>query len=274
MTAHVRFRATIRSLTGIELPDHKISMIEQRLRRRVIHWKFDDTDQYLTALLRNELPEEELRMVVDLMTTNTTSFFRESEHFDLLRDRVLPEALSRKGGRMPRIKIWSAASSEGAEAYTIAMVLAEAVREGKRFDWAILGTDISSRMIEKADQGIYLAEQMSTVPADMAQRYIMTGTGGSAAGKARIVPELRRKVQFREMNLMDATYPVDTDVDVIFLRNILIYFDAPTKVAVVKRITRHLAPGGYLFVGHSESMVVREPDLAQIVPTVFQKGLK
>lgn len=273
MTAHVRFRATIRSLTGIELPDHKVSMIEQRLRRRVTHWKFADTDQYLTALLRNELPEEELRMVVDLMTTNTTSFFRESEHFDLLRDRVLPDILSRKSTHKPRIKIWSAASSEGAEAYTIAMVLAEAVRSGQRFDWAILGTDISSRMIEKGDQAIYLAEQMSTVPDIMAQRYIMMGTGGSAAGKARIVPELRRKVQFREMNLMDATYPVDTDVDAIFLRNILIYFDAPTKAAVVHRVARHLAPGGYLFVGHSESMIVRQPGLAQIVPTVFQKGL-
>ena len=153
----------------------------------------------------------------------------------------------------------------------LAMVLAEANRQGNRFDWAILGTDLSGRMIEKATSAIYAPDQLTGIPVDLARRYLMHASSGPMAGKLRIVPELRARVRFHQMNLMDEKYPVDPDVHVVFLRNILIYFDAPTKAAVIERVTRHLRPGGYLFVGHSESMVVRHPELAQIVPTVFQK---
>lgn len=151
------------------------------------------------------------------------------------------------------------------------MVLAEAQRGGAAFDFAILGTDISKRMIEKAREAVYSVEQLSTVPGDLERRYVLVSDHPSVAGKARIAPELRRHVRFRVLNLMDETYPVPQDVDVIFLRNVLIYFDNADKQAVIARLTRHLAPGGYLLVGHSESMAVRNDGLRQVRPTIFQR---
>ena len=269
-----RFSHIIRTLTGISLPASKAPMIEQRLRKRMVLWQLPDANSYLQALVNGELPEDELRQVIDLITTNTTSFFRENEHFVFLRNHIVPEVIAQAGVKKARMKVWSAASSEGAEAYTIAMVLAEACRTGPRFDWGVLGTDISRRMIKKATIGVYDNEQISTVAPDLARRYIMTAQTPRMGGKVRIVPELRQRVKFRHMNLMDASYPVDRDVSVIFLRNILIYFDAPDKAAVVQRMADHLQIGGYLIVGHAESMVVRCNGLEQVKPTIFKKIAK
>lgn len=267
-----RFRELIRSITGISLPPSKVQMIDQRLRRRVVAFALPDTEAYLEKLLGGDLPEDELRTVIDLITTNTTSFFRESDHFDFLRDEIAAaKAAETRPGKRARLKIWSAASSEGAEAYTAAMVLTEAQKKGMAFDYAILGTDLSERMIERATTAVYSNEQLSTVPADLVRRYFLSSSDPSVAGKSRVVPELRRNVRFRNLNLMDETYPVDRDVDVIFLRNILIYFDPADKERVVHRLTQHLRLGGHLLVGHAESMVVRHPSLRQVKPTIFQK---
>lgn len=267
-----RFRALIRSITGISLPPSKVQMIDQRLRRRVVAFDLPDTEAYLEKLLGGELPEDELKTVIDLITTNTTSFFREADHFVFLRDEIaIRKAAESRAGKRARLKIWSAASSEGAEAYTAAMVLTEAQKKGHAFDYAILGTDLSHRMLERAAAAIYGNDQLSTVPDDLVRRYFLSSSDPSVAGKSRVVPELRRHVRFRHLNLMDETYPVDRDVDVIFLRNILIYFDPADKERVVHRLTQHLAPGGHLLVGHAESMVVRHPNLRQVKPTIFQK---
>ena len=267
-----RFRELIRSITGISLPPSKVQMIDQRLRRRVVAFALPDTEAYLEKLLGGDLPEDELKTVIDLITTNTTSFFRESDHFDFLRDEIAAtKAAETRPGKRARLKIWSAASSEGAEAYTAAMVLTEAQKKGMAFDYAILGTDLSERMIERATTAVYSNEQLSTVPADLVRRYFLSSSDPSVAGKSRVVPELRRNVRFRNLNLMDETYPVDRDVDVIFLRNILIYFDPADKERVVHRLTQHLRTGGHLLVGHAESMVVRHPSLRQVKPTIFQK---
>jgi len=268
-----RFRELIRSLTGISLPPSKVQMIDQRLRRRVLAFGLADTETYLEQLLGGSLPGDELRTVIDLITTNTTSFFRESEHFDYLAEVIAPKVATRsRPGRRARLKLWSAASSEGAEAYTAAMMLEEARRRGHDFDFAILGTDLSQRMVERAMAAIYDTDQLTTVPPDLLRRYVLTASDPSLAKKARIAPELRQKVKFRNLNLMDAHYPVDRDVDVIFLRNILIYFDPITKERVVERLADHLRPGGILIVGHAESMVVRNSALRQVKPTIFQKN--
>lgn len=269
-----RFRDLIRSLTGISLPPSKVLMIDQRLRRRVVAAGLPDTEAYLEKLLGGALPADELRQVIDLITTNTTSFFREADHFDQLVQAILPERLALRGAggiARRRFKLWSAAASEGAEAYTAAMVLEEA-RRRMDFDYAILGTDISQRMLERATAAIYADDQLSTVPRDLVARYFLRSTAPSMAGKSRVVPELRSRVRFRHLNLMDTSYPVDRDVDVILLRNVLIYFDAEDKEQVVDRLVGHLAPGGYLMVGHAESMVVRHARLRQVRPTIFQKG--
>lgn len=267
-----RFRDLIRSITGISLPPHKVQMIDQRLRRRVMAFGLPDTETYLGQLMSGALPKDELGQVIDLITTNTTSFFREAEHFTFLTDVVLPEKMAqiRQGGPA-RLKLWSAAASEGAEAFTAAMVLEEARRAGKGCDWAILGTDLSQRMVERAQAAIYANDQLTTVPAALQRRYFLTSDDPSVAGKSRVVPELRRNVRFRHLNLMDQRYPVDRDVDVVMLRNILIYFDQDDKERVVDRLAGHLLPGGYLIVGHAESMVVRHAALRQVRPTIFRK---
>lgn len=267
-----RFRELIRSITGISLPPSKVQMIDQRLRRRVVAFGLTDTEAYLEKLLGGELPGDELRTVIDLITTNTTSFFRESEHFDFLANEVAPQVAARsRNGQRARLKIWSAAASEGAEAYTAAMVLEEKRRAGLAIDYAILGTDISQRMLERAVAAVYGNDQLTTVSADLQRRYFLSSADPSVKGKSRVVPELRQKVRFRHLNLMDASYPVDKDVDLIFLRNVLIYFDPADKERVVHRLAAHLRPGGWLLVGHAESMVVRHDTLQQVKPTIFRK---
>lgn len=266
-----RFRSMVRERTGISLVASKVPLIEQRLRRRVQAHAMPDTETYLRRLLDGSLGEEEVRAVVDVITTNTTSFFREPAHFAFLRDEILPGVLSLAGSRRARLKLWSAASSEGAEAFSAAMVLAEAERAGADFDWAILGTDISARILDRARQATFEVAQMQTVPRTLVRRYFMSSGDPEFEGKVRVVPELRARVRFHPLNLMDATYPVARDVSVIFLRNVLIYFDPTDKQKVIRRMRDHLAPGGFLIVGHAESMVVDCPGLAQVRPTIFRR---
>jgi chemotaxis protein methyltransferase CheR len=268
---HDRFRAHILKQTGISLSQAKTSMIEQRLRRRVVENGFSKIEHYLSALLSGKLGAPEMDMAVDMITTNTTSFFREKQHFDYLSDVLLPKMLAERRTPLPRLKFWSAASSEGAEAFTLAMVLAEAQRHGKRFDWAILGTDLSSRMVAKARKGIYNADQIDQIAPELRQRYTMVSTAPEQAHLARIVPELRAKVQFKQMNLMAPSYPVDHGIDVIFLRNVLIYFRLEDRQKVVEHLMHHIRPGGYLFVGHSEGMSVQCAGLEQIKSTILRK---
>jgi chemotaxis protein methyltransferase CheR len=266
-----RFRAQILKETGISLSASKTSMIEQRLRNRVIENKFNKTEDYLTALLSERLGPQEMGIAVDMITTNTTSFFREKQHFDYLSDVLLAQMLSNRREPVPRLKLWSAASSEGAEAFTLAIILAEAQRRGMRFDWAVLGTDISGRMVAKARRGIYQSDQIEQIAPDLRQRYTMAPNSAEHGNLVRMVPELRAKVQFKQMNLMDANYPVDDGVDVIFLRNVLIYFESDARQKVVRNLQRHLRPGGYLFVGHSEGMSVQCAGLEQIKSTILRK---
>jgi len=266
-----RFRSLIRDLTGINLVATKVSLIEQRLRRRVLAQGLPDTETYLRRLLDGSLGEGEVRTVVDLITTNTTSFFREPEHFTYLGGHILPDLLAASGVGRPRVKISSAASSEGAEAFSAAMVLAEAERAGAAFDWGVLGTDISAGILGRARQATYDRSQMQTVPQPLFKRYFMTSTDPEFRDTVRVVPELRRRVRFHALNLMDPVYAVARDVSVIFLRNVLIYFDPSDKKKVVRRMRDHLAPGGFLIVGHAESMVVDCPGLVQIRPTIFRR---
>ncbi len=263
------FRDKVLKATGISLPPTKAPMVDQRLKRLVIAGGFDTTEQFLQAVLADPRRAEDLEAAIDLITTNTTSFFREAQHFTYLTEHILPQLLAKKG--RPRLKFWSAASSEGAEAYTIAMVLAEAQRNGAVFDFAILGTDISTRMIDKANRAIFGREQTSGIPKHLLQRYFLTARDAHHAGQSRAVPELRARVRFRLMNLMDDTYPLDQDISVAFLRNVLIYFSSEDQRQVVNRVARHLAPGGYLIVGHAESMAVQSASLQQVVPTIFRK---
>lgn len=261
-----RFVDFVRDEIGVKLGDTKRTMLESRLRRRIATLGLADFDSYLNWLFDEGALAEEREIIFDAVTTNKTDFFRESEHFDLLSRVCLPEFLA--SGRQ-RCKVWSAAASTGLEAYTIAMVLAEAARVTP-FDWAVLGTDINTEVLQTARRAIYSADLTQVVPPMLRQRYFLIGHSDFERS-VRVAPELRAKVHFQRLNLMDEVYAIDHDVDVIFLRNVLIYFEPADQLRVIDRMAGHLAPGGFLFVGHSESMVVRHPMLTQIAPAVYRR---
>ncbi|MBO0902853.1 CheR family methyltransferase [Jiella sonneratiae] len=266
-----RLAALVTIETGIKLPPAKRLMIEGRLRKRMRACNQPNLDAYCRFLFDQGGLESEITHVIDVVTTNKTDFFREPEHLDFLEQQMVPDLLGRpRSGR--RLKIWSAASSNGAEAWSIAMVLEDLERSRRDFSYAILGTDISNVVLAQACRAVYPMEAMAPVPRDKRQRYVMDSRDPELRGAVRIVPELRRRTRFERMNLMDERYPYDRDVDVIFLRNVLIYFDKPDQAAVVARLASHLRPGGYLVVGHSESMVVQEKNLRPVGPTIFRKG--
>jgi len=254
---------------GIKLPPAKRLMLEGRLQKRVRALNHSSVNEYAERLLDGEYLETELVHLIDCVTTNKTDFFREPSHFDFLRDVAVHELLGRRG-RTQDLKIWSAACSTGMEAYTTAIVLDNMLRSGSRFQFRILGTDISTSVLRLAKLGIYSKEMIAPVPEDLAKRYFLRSRERMSS-EVRVVPELRRTVNFMRMNLMDPTYPVDRDVDVIFCRNVLIYFDKATQRKVVDRLCSHLRPGGYLLVGHSESMVHQgSVGLRQVQPTIFK----
>jgi chemotaxis methyl-accepting protein methylase len=255
--------------TGIRLPASKRTMVESRLRKRLRALGLASLDEYCELILERGHLEQELIHVIDCVTTNKTDFFREPDHFVALQERVLPRLLiDRKFKNERIIKVWSAACSIGAEVYTLAMVLDE-LSEPLYFKYSLLGTDISTVVLEQAAKAIYPASMLDPVPPTLRRRYVMMATDPKQ-DTARIVPELRCRARFMRLNLMDKTYPVDTDVDVVFCRNILIYFSRQTQDEILERLCSHLRPGGFLFVGHAESLTGAERfGMRQFAPTVF-----
>jgi chemotaxis protein methyltransferase CheR len=260
----------IEGRVGIRLPNTKRTMVEGRLRKRVRALNLANLNDYGAHLFERGHLQDELIHLIDCVTTNKTDFFREPSHFDFLRNVAVPALVASQRRRPANLKIWSAACSTGPEVYTIAMVLQDMVAAGAGMRFSILGTDISTEALQEARTAIYSRAVIEPVPAGMKQRYVMCARD-PGRDVARIAPELRRMTQFARLNLMDEQYPFDRDVDVIFCRNVLIYFDKPTQQAVIGRLTSHLRPGGYLLLGHSESMAGSGiPGLRQVLPTIFQ----
>lgn len=267
-----RFSRMVQQSIGVQLPASKRVMVESRLRRRVHELGLGSVDDYFRHLFDNGGLSQELDTIFDAVTTNKTDYFREAEHFIHLTERIIPARLSRRQatGRSSMFKVWSAAASTGAEAYTAAMVLAD--RESRRgaFEWRILGTDINRKVLMEAKRAVYPEAVIQPVPAAFRDRFLMRGQGPQK-GNWRVVPDLRRRVSFQKMNLMDRQYPVDRDLDVIFLRNVLIYFSEEDQARVIAQLSSHLAHHGHLIVGHAEGMVVRHPSLRQVGPAVYCK---
>jgi chemotaxis protein methyltransferase CheR len=255
---------------GIKLPAAKRLMIEGRLLKRVRALSYSDVNEYVEHLFDAAHFETELIHLIDCVTTNKTDFFREPSHFSYMKGVAVPDILRRKGRGNRPLKVWSAACSTGMEAYTIAMVLDDMIFAGASFQFSVLGTDISTSVLHLAETGIYTPEMIAPVPAEFARRYFLSSRD-PGRDEVRVVPRLRRCANFMRMNLMDVVYPVDRDVDIIFCRNVLIYFDKPTQRKVVEQLCSHLRPGGYFIVGHSESMIHNElTELQQLKPTIFR----
>ncbi len=268
-----RIATLIGGLAGIKLPPAKHLMVEGRLRKRMRALGYANLTEYCRFLFDEGGLDSDLVHVIDAVTTNKTDFFREPEHFTCLEKNIVPSLLERRGGvQKAKLKLWSAASSSGAEAYTMAMVMADLAARTHAFDFAVLATDISTEVLAAGKRAVYPREMVSPVPPEMQRRYLMRGQGAAYSSVVRMVPELRRRVHFERLNLMDETYPFDRDVDVIFLRNVLIYFEKATQEAVVQRLVGHLRPGGFIILGHSESMIGSNLRFDQWSPGVFRKS--
>ncbi|MBO9099671.1 MULTISPECIES: CheR family methyltransferase [unclassified Rhizobium] len=253
--------------SGIKMPTTKLTMLEGRLRRRLRATGITSFDDYCDFLFNGEGLETETVHLIDAVTTNKTDFFREPKHFEYMEAVALPD-LVKRGER--RLRAWSSACSTGAEPYTMAMVLSEFAERVPGVDYSVLATDLSTDVLEAARIGIYADSLVEPVPADLRRKYVMSSKQQQRR-EVRIAPRLRSHVGFGRMNLMDKSYGVGGPMHIIFCRNVLIYFDKPTQADVIGRLCDCLLPGGYLFIGHSESLAGIDLPLKQVSNTVFQR---
>jgi chemotaxis protein methyltransferase CheR len=246
-----RLAALVYSEAGIRLGPEKRTMLEARLKRRLRALALDSYARYCDLLFSEEGRGDERIRFIDVVTTNKTDFFREAGHFDFLAQRALPEWTAR-GMDRPML-LWSAGCSTGEEPYTLAMVLSEYAEAHPGFRFRILATDISTAVLEKAEMSVYTIDSVGPVAPELRRKYLLRSRDRSS-NHVRVAPELRRLVEFRRLNFMDADYGLEQKADAIFCRNVLIYFDRPTQERILRRLTDCLMPGGFLFVGHAETL--------------------
>ena len=254
------------------MPDSKVSMIQSRLLRRVRSLGLASIDDYCEYLFSAPGAEAERGHFINAVTTNKTDFFREPQHFKYLTETALPR-LEHSGCPISekRIAVWSAACSSGEEPYTLAMVLSEFGAGRPGFDFRILATDVSTKVLQIAKEAMYSHEQIAPVPRDLRQKYLLQGRDKERR-LTRVIPALRRTVSFHQLNFMDADYGVRDMFEVIFCRNVLIYFDRLTQEAVMNKLCRNLAPGGYLFISHSESLSGLDVPLVSLGSSCYRKS--
>jgi chemotaxis protein methyltransferase CheR len=250
--------------SGIALGEQKTSLVVSRLSKRLRELGLATFTEYYDTVTKDRTREEFTRML-DLISTNKTDFFREPKHFDFLRDRILPELEGTK-----RIRIWSSACSTGEEPYTIAITLFEHVKNPLEWDFKILASDLSTRVLAKAAAGLYEENRFRDVPPDILKRHFLRGRGDHL-GQFKVKPHLSEIIQFRRLNLMGEQFPIKTPLDLIFCRNVMIYFDRPTQETLVNKFHRYLKPGGHLFIGHSESLQWVNHPFTLVTPTIYQK---
>jgi len=246
-----RFSEMIQQECGIKMPASKKTMLEARLRKRLRALGYPDFEHYCDYVFGPGGFEHELVHLLDVVTTNKTDFFREGVQFEFLQRTALPTLLER-GMRGP-LRAWSAGCSTGEEAYTLAMVLEEFRAQRHGFEYQILATDLSTRVLQAAARGVYRAERIEPVPAQLRSRYILRSRD-RAQDLVRIHPDLRARVSFQRLNFRDHEYAVGPPLDVVFCRNVLIYFEKEFQRELLLRLIARIAPGGYLFLGHTESI--------------------
>lgn len=255
-----QFRQLIHDIAGISLSDAKKPLVAGRLSKRLREFELDSYGDYFRRL--NQSPAE-LQHCVDLLTTNETYFFREPKHFDFLRERLGQPGLIPSGRPL---RIWSGACSSGEEPYSIALLLADVLGERP---WEILASDISQRVLDRARAGVYRLEDSEDIPRQMRVQHCFRGVGANE-GSMLICPSIRRRIRFEQINLNNPL-PETGLFDVIFLRNVMIYFNGDTKRQVVKRLLSRLRPGGYFLISHSESLNGIDDTLKVVKPSIYRK---
>jgi chemotaxis protein methyltransferase CheR len=254
---------------GISLNAEKKTMLEARIKRRLKALNIETYVKYCEYLFTPVGLKDEILHLIDVVTTNKTDFFREPRHFDYLTAKALPDLAERARSGKPLL-VWSAGCSTGEEPYTLAIVLSEyaAAHPGLRF--RIMATDISTTVLEKADRGVYTNAVVAPVPAALKRKYFLRSRNATS-DLVRVVPELRKLIEFRRLNFMDADYGMTEKADAIFCRNVIIYFDRPTQERILGRLAENLVHQGYMFVGHSETLHDMHLPLIPVAPALYRK---
>ncbi len=266
-----KFAAVIRESLGIKMPAAKKTMLQSRLLKRLRRLGMDSFEEYYAFLFTEQGQKDELGHFITAVTTHKTDFFREPKQFDFLVHTALPQLIRQNRHQRGKVyRVWSAACSTGEEPYTLAMVLADYAEQHPGFQYTILATDISPRVLETAALGIYDRERVAPAPERFKRKYVLVSRNRPAE-KVRICAALRAKVRFKWINLTHHRYPLREKQDIIFCRNVIIYFDRPTQERVLGMLCQHLEHGGYLFMGHSETLNGLRTPLTQVGPIIYQK---
>jgi len=256
---------------GIKMPDSKQVMLESRLRRRMRQAGFSSIEDYLDYVFSPQGRREELVHMVDTVTTNKTDFFREPVHFTILCDRIIPRITAGRAFTGPaKLKVWSSACSTGEEPYTLAMVLQEFAEKNGALHYSILASDLSTRVLKIAQRGVYNEDQIQDIPLGLREKYLLRSKD-RALRLVQIREHLRESVTFRRINLMDDDFNIPEKMHIIFCRNVLIYFEKNEQERLMHKFAGLLEPGGFLFIGHSESLASMDVPFASVAQTIYQK---
>ncbi len=258
---------------GIKMPPAKKTMLEARLQKRLRVKGIKTFREYCDMVFDSPQGTDELVHMIDAVTTNKTDFFREPVHFTYLTETIFPEYLNGdKKNRQP-FTVWSAGCSSGEEPYTLAIVLTEFAAQNPGFNFSIMATDISTRVLEKAKTGIYDERQIAMIPLSLKQKYFLRSKDRKKE-QVRVAPQLRSLIAFQWLNLMDEKYMLrEGSIDAIFCRNVIIYFDRNTQCELLKRLCRYIRNDGYLFLGHSETVHGFDLPLVRMASTIYRKVL-
>jgi chemotaxis protein methyltransferase CheR len=263
-----KISALVKRKCGINLHQGKKQLVKARLNKRLRSLNLRSFGEYLD-LLEHDRSGNELVTMLDSISTNLTSFFREGAHFEFLKQEALPEVLSKTGQR--RLRLWSAGCSSGEEPYTLAITLREALPASSSWDVRILATDLSTVVLQRAAQGLYDAERIKTVSPALVRTYFdQVKMKDATRATYQVKESIRRMITFARLNLMES-WPMKGPFDIIFCRNVMIYFEKPVQEVLVNRYYNLLGPGGYLFLGHSESLTGTKHPFKYVKPTVYRR---
>jgi len=262
-----RFSELIQSEFGIKMPPTKRVLLQSRFQKRLRALGMHSYKEYCDYVFSEHGHEQERKHLIDVVTTNTTHFFREPKHWDIINQIVLPDLWQRGVGRGTPLKLWSAGCSSGEEPYTLSMILSEFQSHHSGFDFSILATDISTEILQKAKRAVYALEKADEIPMEMKKKYLLKSKNKPLI---KIDSALQQKVTFQRLNFMD-NFKLQEKQDIIFCRNVVIYFDRATQVVLFNKFCNNIKTGGYLFIGHSESLSGMQLPIKQVAPTVFKR---
>jgi len=256
------------------MPREKKTMLESRLQKRIRVLHLDSLEQYCDYLFSEKGIQNELAHLYDVITTNKTEFFREQSHFDFLTRTVIPQLITREGiGIKQKLALWSAGCATGEEPYTLAIVLSELITQFPDFQFSIIASDISTKALEKAKLAVYHESQIGMIPENIKKKYFLRSKDKNQH-LVRIIPGLRKMVDFRRINLMDEKFYLPQKMDIIFCRNVLIYFDKNTQEILIRKFTHCLKSGGYLFLGHAETLFGMTIPMVTVAPHIHKVYFK